>query len=229
VWTKNSLEHRHSEGNVAREKRLVPFGIVRILYLLRRGADEGEDELAFRPLQSSTSTVRWCCSQRQTKFSKEINMRRIGGGLCLLATLAISLLAAPLYANESAAPKRTVIASRYDVTKEVTLTGTVQSLVRKPAPGTIMGAHLMVSTSQGTVDAHIGNHLLAGKSPMSFAAGQSVKLVGLMTTVNHQNVFLVRTIQMENRTITVRSDHGFLVGHGATPRITGVSSTGGAR
>jgi hypothetical protein len=125
--------------------------------------------------------------------------------------------------------KRTVIASKYNLTKEVTLTGTVQSLVRKPAPGTVMGAHLMVSTAQGTVDAHIGNLVLAGRSPVSFAPGQSVRLVGLMTTINHQDIFLVRTIQTENRTITIRSEHGFLVAPGARTRLTAVSSTGGAR
>jgi hypothetical protein len=202
-----------------------------------------ERELAFRSLQflfvtrqiattrstTSISTVRWCCSQRQTKFSKETNMRKILGGMCLLATLAISLVAVPVYANEAVAPKRTVIASRYDMTKEVTLTGTIQSLVRKPAPGTIMGAHLMVSTAQGTVDAHIGNLVLVGKRPTSFASGQSVKLVGLMTTINQKNVLLVRTIQTGSDTITVRNERGFLVLTGARTRLANVSSTGGAR
>lgn len=156
-------------------------------------------------------------------------MKKAAGGLCLLMALAIALLAAPLYADDSVAPKRTVIASKYDLSKEVTLEGTVQSLVRKPAPGTIMGAHLIVSTAQGTVDAHIGNYVVAGRYATSFASGQAVKLVGIMTEFNHQNVFVVRTIQTEDRTITVRSDHGFLVYPGAKARLTGVSSTGGAR
>lgn len=156
-------------------------------------------------------------------------MRKIAGGLCLLATLAVSLLAAPLYANESVAPKRTVIASRYDVNKEITVQGTVQSLVKNPAPGTIMGAHLKVSTANGTVDAHIGNFVLAGQARMSFAPGQAVKLVGLMTTINHQSVLLVRTIQTQNRTITVRSDHGFLMNPHARTRVATVSAAGGAQ
>lgn len=156
-------------------------------------------------------------------------MKKAAGGLCLLMALAIALLAAPLYADDSVAPKRTVIASKYDLSKEVTLEGTVQSLVRKPAPGTIMGAHLIVSTAQGTVDAHIGNYVVTGRYATSFASGQAVKLVGIMTEFNHQNVFVVRTIQTEDRTITVRSDHGFLVYPGAKARLTGVSSTGGAR
>src|ERR1700733_11704965 len=105
---------------------------------------------------TSTSTVRCCCCRKQTKVSKEIDMRKVTGGFCLLATLAISLLAGPLYANESMTPRRTVIASKYDLSKESTLQGTVESLVTNPAPPAIRGAHLKVSTAHGVVDAHIG-------------------------------------------------------------------------
>jgi hypothetical protein len=156
-------------------------------------------------------------------------MRRIAGVLGLLMALAISLIAGPLYANESGAFRRTVIASNYDVTKEVTVQGTIESLVRKPAPGAIMGAHLMVSTAHGTVDAHIGNYFVAGKFAVPLPAGQSVKLVGMMTTFNHQNVLLVRTMQTGSSTVRVRSDHGFLIYPGGKTRLAATSSTGGAR
>lgn len=156
-------------------------------------------------------------------------MRKVLAGLCLLMALAISLLAVPVYANESATFQRAVTLSKYDVTKEVIVEGTVQSLIRRPAPGTMLGAHLMVSTAQGTVDAHIGNHLFAGRSTISFASGQAVKLVGIMTEFNHQNLFIVRAIQTGDTTITVRNERGFLVYPGSKARLTGVSSTGGAR
>jgi hypothetical protein len=153
-------------------------------------------------------------------------MRKIAGGLCLLTTLAIVLLAAPVGANESAPFRRTVIAPKYDMAKEITLEGTIETLIRTPAPGSIIGAHLIVSTAQGTVDAHIGNYVVSGPHAASFASGQAVKLVGVMIEFNHQNVLIVRTIQTENRTITVRSEHGFLVFPGSR---AAVSSTGGAR
>jgi hypothetical protein len=172
---------------------------------------------------------RWGCSPRQTKFSKETNMRKIAGVMCLLIALAIALFAGPSHADESVAPRRTVIASKYDVTREVTLEGTIQTLVRKPAPGSVLGAHLIVSTAQGTVDAHIGNYLVVGKYAMPFAAGQSVKLTGVMTTINDKHVLLVRTMQMGDNTITVRNEHGFLVYPGTKARFAAASSTGGAR
>jgi hypothetical protein len=209
---------------VARKKvgSELAFRSLQFLFVTRQNAQPRQNHR--RQLQP----FRWGCTLGQTKFSKETNMRKTLGVLCLLATLAISLLAAPIYADESVAPKRTVIASKYDLSKEVTLTGTVQSLVRKPAPGTLLGAHLMVSTAQGIVDAHIGNYLLAGRNPTSFASGQSVKLVGIMTEFNHHNLFLVRTIETENRTITVRRG-GFLVLPASAARLAAVSSTGGAR
>ena len=79
----------------------------------------------------------------------------------------------------------------------------------------MLGTHLMVSTSKGTIDAHIGGFVLRGSHPYAPAAGQSVKLVGVMTTINHKNVFLTRTIETGNRTVQVRTERGFLIVPGA--------------
>jgi archaeosine-15-forming tRNA-guanine transglycosylase len=157
-------------------------------------------------------------------------MRRLAGGLSLLTPLSILLLAMPLGANESVAMKRTVIAPNYDLSKEVMLEGTVQSLVKRPVPGSLAGAHLIVATAKGTVDAHIGNYVISGPHAESFASGQAVKLVGILVEVNHQDVFIVRTIQTGNRLITIRNDHGFLVPPGSqAARLANASSTGGVR
>jgi hypothetical protein len=122
-----------------------------------------------------------------------------------------------------------VSAPIYDSTKEITLEGTVQSLATTPTPGRLSGAHLMLSTSQGTVDASIGIYVLSGPHATSFASGQSVKLVGVMTTINDKSVFLTRQIQTEDGTIAVRTEHGFLITPGVKGRLARISSTGGAR
>jgi hypothetical protein len=157
-------------------------------------------------------------------------MRNKLGGICLLTALVVSSLAAPLFAGNAKAFKRTVLAPRYEASKEVTLEGTIQGLVRKPAPGTMMGAHLTVSTSKGTIDAHIGDFILRGSHAYAPAAGQSVKLVGVMTTINNKSVFLTRTVETGNRTIQVRNDRGYLILPGTMGKIakTKVSTTGGA-
>ncbi|HKV06204.1 MAG TPA: hypothetical protein VJO53_13995 [Candidatus Acidoferrales bacterium] len=156
-------------------------------------------------------------------------MRKVVGGLGLLTIFAISLLAAPLRADDGVIPKRTVVAPRYDVSKEVTVTGIVESLVTKPAAGAMLGAHLLVSTSTGTVDAHIGRFVASGPNAVSFSAGQAVKLVGVMTTINEKEVFLTRTIETGNRTITVRNERGFFVPSGVKGRLAQASVSGGAR
>jgi len=159
-------------------------------------------------------------------------MRKMLGGVCLLTLLTISLLAAPLHAdNNPVAFKRTVIAPRYDATKEITLNGTVQSPSTKSAPGALLGGHLMVTTLQGTVDAHVGPFAFSGPRATPLASGQAVKLVGVMTNINGKNVFLTRQIQTANSTITVRNERGFLIIPGRKGNSDRVSffSAGGAR
>lgn len=156
-------------------------------------------------------------------------MRKLLGGVSLLTVLVLSSLAAPLYAAHSKAFKRTATAQRYDVTKEVTMEGTIQGIVKKPARGSVLGEHLMVSTGKGTIDAHIGSFVTRGPHAFSPAAGQSVKITGVMTTVNHKNLFLTRTIESGNRTIQVRDKHGFLIVPGVKGRIATASVKGGAR
>jgi len=155
-------------------------------------------------------------------------MRNKLGGFCLLTALVITSLAAPLYASNKPL-KRTVIAPRYQASKEVTMEGTIQSVVKKPTPGSMLGTHLMVSTPKGTVDAHIGGFVTRGSHAYAPAAGQSVKIVGVMTTINHKEVFLTRTIETGNRTVEVRTTHGFLIVPGVKGRMTKTSAKGGAR
>jgi hypothetical protein len=118
-------------------------------------------------------------------------------------------LAAPAGAQTAAV----VSAARpaiYDASKEVTLTGTVSNVVTKPTAGMIGGGHLMVATAKGTVDAQVGRRL-SGKSALAVKAGDSVKLVGVMTTQNNSQVFLVRTAENGGRTYTIRTEKGFLI------------------
>jgi hypothetical protein len=157
-------------------------------------------------------------------------MRKMLGGLCLLTVLVVSALAAPLYADGTKAFKRTAVAPLYDAAKEVTMEGTIQALVTKPTPGSMLGEHLMVSTTKGTIDAHIGGFVTRGTHAYSPAIGQSVKLVGVKATINHKEIFLTRTIETGDRTIQVRTEKGFLIVPGVKGRaFTQTSVKEGAR
>ena len=156
-------------------------------------------------------------------------MRKLSLSVCFLSALVLSALAVPLYAGNAPEFKRTVIAPRYDATKEITIEGTIQQLVTKPMPGAILGGHLIVSTSSGIIDAQIGSFILRGPQPFAPVAGQSVKIVGVMANINRRNVFLARTIETENRTIEVRKARGFFVIPGMKQHVAQIPTTGGTR
>ena len=128
----------------------------------------------------------------------------------LLTGLLLAILVVPLNAEDSD--------SRYDVSKEVTLSGTVSSVLRKPAPGMIWGSHLIVETVSGRLDASLGRFGLEGKGALSVTPGQQIELTGVMKTVRDQEVFVVRTVKANGETFTMRNEHGIEVSPQARER-----------
>lgn len=127
-------------------------------------------------------------------------IRRIAGLLAglLLATAAIPLGAQP------ARPSHPF----YDIAKEVTLNGTVSSLIEKPAPGAMLGPHLVLTTASGEVDASLGKFALRGKNTISVAPGQQVEVTGVMKTVREKQVFLARVVKVNGQVYTLRTKYG---------------------
>jgi len=135
-------------------------------------------------------------------------MRRSFTGLCLLALLSLILSPVPSQAQTTVGNKVAGPLS-YDVTQEVTLNGTVSSVLTKPSPGMIMGSHLLLATSSGPVDASLGMFAMRGKGAVSVAAGQQVEVTGVMKTINGKQVFLVRTVKAGGQVYTIRNERGF--------------------
>jgi hypothetical protein len=128
----------------------------------------------------------------------------------LLTGLLFAILVVPLNAEDSD--------SRYDVSKEVTLTGTVSSVLHKPAPGMIWGSHLIVETVSGRLDASLGRFGLEGKGALSVTPGQQIELTGVMKTVRDKEVFEVRSVKANGQTHTMRNEHGIEVSPQARER-----------
>jgi hypothetical protein len=134
-------------------------------------------------------------------------MRNKLGGFCLLTALVISSsFAVPTKAATTQPVKRAPM-PRYDASKEVTLKGTV-SIVKASVSGSVMGGHLLLSSGNKTVDAHLGPFALRGAAGVKVSPGEQVKLVGVMTTLHGNQIFLVRTIETANTTYTIRNEHG---------------------
>lgn len=130
-------------------------------------------------------------------------MKQLFAVVCALALL--SLISPP---EARAVETRHAGPFSYDVSKEVTLNGTVSSVLTKPSKGMIMGSHLLLSTASGPVDASLGRFALSGKGAVSVAAGQQIEVTGVMKTIKDKQVFLTRTVKVGSKVYTIRNEHG---------------------
>jgi len=146
-------------------------------------------------------------------------MKCLFAGVCALALLFL-ISPQPLAQAQIAAETRTARPFTYDVTQEVTLSGTVSSVLRKPAAGMIMGSHLVLATPSGPVDASLGRFGLFGKGAVSVAAGQQIEMTGVMKTIKDKHVFLARTVKAGGHVYLIRNEHGFPVSPQARERAS---------
>lgn len=151
-----------------------------------------------------------------------------------LACLLFAILAVPLNAQvASRSHLQTQSRFGYDKAHEITLNGTIQSVVSHSAPGAPAGLHLIVAGPQGAVDAHLGPYL-SKDIQQSLHSGMPVQIVGATERIHGKSYLLAREVIVDGRTITVRSANGFLVfGQGKSRPKTENSSRmeidGGAR
>lgn len=144
-------------------------------------------------------------------------MRPLSTGLCILAIIFVSFLR-PVQAQTTAVATKAAGAFSYSVTEEVTLTGTVSSVLTKATSGTIVGSHMLLATLSGPVDASLGRFGLRGNGAVSIAAGQQIEATGVMKTIRDKRFFLVRTMKVGNEVYTIRNEHGFPVSPQARER-----------
>lgn len=131
---------------------------------------------------------------RRNRFTKPI---LLVAGL-LLAIAAIPLLAQPAHPSHPF----------YDQNKEVTLSGTVSSLIDRASVEPMIGPHLLFTTTAGEVDASLGKFALRGKNTPNLAPGQQVEVTGVMKTIRNKQVFVARTVKVEGRVYSLRSRFG---------------------
>jgi hypothetical protein len=122
----------------------------------------------------------------------------------------------------------------YDRAHEITINGTIEKLVSHSAPGSPVGLHLFLTTSQGAVDAHVGPYLTKDVQKQ-LTAGTTVQIVGAKETVHGKSYMLVRQLIFGGRLINVRTTNGFLMSSEAPRPVRarapekGEQANGGAR
>jgi hypothetical protein len=125
--------------------------------------------------------------------------------------LALCVFALPLHAQTSDVKTKPITHPRYDMTKEVTLSGTVSNVVKSPARemNLVPGSHVFVGTKAGTVDASLGFFAMQGKGALSVQPGEHVQITGVMKTVKDKEVFIARLVQANGHEYAIRNEHGF--------------------
>lgn len=127
----------------------------------------------------------------------------------LLFGLLCAIVAVPLGASAAEThPQHPVVI--YDKAHEITFTGTIEKTTTKPEKGSPFGLHLTVTNSDATVDIHLGPYMTK-QTLEALHVGTPVQIVGAVETVHGKGILLAREVQVGGRTITVRSENGFLL------------------
>ena len=182
------------------------------------------------PLCTITLLGRSSVHDNSTKGEGE-KMRKVLGALGVVALLALSALAVPAQAQTATGVKKVHQTPFYDPTKEVTLQGTVENVLRTPSRGMLPGAHVMLATGSGMVDTHVGPYAFKGFHPLSVTAGSRVSVVGVMKTVRGNEIFLARTVKVGDEEYKIRNEHGAMLApmNPAIAKAKANRTIGGAR
>jgi hypothetical protein len=174
------------------------------------------------------------------KIMKAIHCMRAGmavfacAGMFAGAFLFAPALNAQRTAATSAAAQSKAMAeggnhSLYDASREVSLQGTVAKFTENSTDFP-PGAHVLVQTSSGQTDVHLGNPRLLKSNNMTIAQGASIRIVGEPVTTNQGTFFLARLVQIGTQVVAVRSTTGIpLMRSGARVTASASDSQGGAR
>jgi hypothetical protein len=135
-------------------------------------------------------------------------MKQQFAGACGLALLTFFFLQRPTHAQTAAGTRKVAGPFSYDLSEEVTLQGTVSTVLPNPAPGMIVGSHLLLATPSGRVDISLGTFALRGKDAFSAQAGQQVEATGVMKTLQDKQVFLARMVKVGDKVNAIRNLHG---------------------
>jgi hypothetical protein len=130
-----------------------------------------------------------------------------------VAVLALCLFATPTHAQTAGATASSVAPPKYDLTQEVTLAGTVSSVVKITTPEMQMlgGSHIVIQTTSGKIDASLGAYAMKAEGALSVSPGQQVQVTGVMKTIRDQQVFVTRLVLVNGHTYKIRNEHGFVL------------------
>lgn len=135
--------------------------------------------------------------------------QRSGGAAGVLAVLffVTATFGGGAYGQIPQAAVRNTGPGGYDVARESVISGQVLEY-GAAGKGSLKGAHVVVQTSSGTVDAQLGNARTLKANHLTLQAGDSVRVTGETVTYGGGTVFVARVIQKGSQSVAVRSRAG---------------------
>ncbi len=95
--------------------------------------------------------------------------------------------------------------ANYSVAAEVTVKGTVEDLKSGPQ----QGMHVMLKTSDATMELALGPSWYQTEKKYEIAKGDQIDVIGAKSKANGRDVLLVREIKRGSETMTFRDAKGF--------------------
>ena len=97
----------------------------------------------------------------------------------------------------------------YNVSRETSLLGTVVKFATA-SDTPPMGAHVILQTSSGQIDVHLGNAKVLQAGHLELNPGDSVRVVGETLALGDSTYFAARIVQKGTQAVAVRNTKGFL-------------------
>jgi hypothetical protein len=142
----------------------------------------------------------------------------------VLLGLGLAMILLPFNVNAQSTVSTTGLSSpAYDITKEIKIDGTIDKIETNTKGGPI-GTHLLVISSEGVVDVHLGTSTAVSAKNLGLGVGQAIHVTGMMATFNGNPVMLARIFTTPNRIYMLRNEHGAPV-RSLAPRASASSAS----
>ena len=96
----------------------------------------------------------------------------------------------------------------YDPKTEITVKGTIQEVKQYPGRGGSTGTHLMLKTSEETIEVHVGPSWFLSQQQIEFAKGNEIEVTGSKVKLYGKDALLAREIKKDGKVITLRNAQG---------------------
>jgi hypothetical protein len=126
--------------------------------------------------------------------------------LALTLSTLLALCVPVLFAQRGGGYRKRV--PLYDAKTEVTLKGTVEEVKQIPSRGRSTGTHLMLKTSEETIEVHVGPSWFLSQQQVEFAKGNEIEVTGSKVKWNGKDALLAREIKADGKVVTLRNAQG---------------------